>query len=185
MPTGREQSRGAPLEDTASLRPSGGSSLATPCHEASRGWTMTTAASPEHLVSDVVLRDGSTIRIRPARPVGTRCMLRGRARSRGLSPDDGHDGSRAASSSGAIRTLGNGEARSIRPSHVPSSTGSDGQAPAEGQEARPLVAAVPRRSRREGTGWLSSVRRSCPKMKSTRGVKEPGGTDERTSDSRS
>ena len=29
---------------------------------------MTTAASPEHLVSDVVLRDGSTVRIRPARP---------------------------------------------------------------------------------------------------------------------
>ena len=25
----------------------------------------------------------------------------------------------------------------------------------------------PRTSRREGTGWLSSVRRSCPKMKST------------------
>lgn len=29
---------------------------------------MTTAASPEHLVSDVVLRDGSTVRIRPDRP---------------------------------------------------------------------------------------------------------------------
>ena len=29
---------------------------------------MTTAASPEHLVSDVVLRDGSTVRIRPVRP---------------------------------------------------------------------------------------------------------------------
>ena len=29
---------------------------------------MTTASFPEHLVSDVVLKDGSTVRIRPARP---------------------------------------------------------------------------------------------------------------------
>lgn len=29
---------------------------------------MTTAASPEHLMSDVVLWDGSTVRMRPARP---------------------------------------------------------------------------------------------------------------------
>jgi hypothetical protein len=38
---------------------------------------MTTAASPEHLVSDVVLRDGSTIRIRLARPVGTQMYVAG------------------------------------------------------------------------------------------------------------